>query len=207
MIKVGVMWFPRKKETFKEMERSIGLPFTVYPDGHNFIHETKNEVKYLDGHAGCFRHYYRVLSDLCNSDAEYVAVMSDDVLYAPKWHETAISAMIEGAGFVACYTPEGLRKRNGWGKGIHEIKGGWASSWGGSYLMKREVAKKVLNHPYFINHRDNYDKNQQIDHALPNCINLMGLKQLFLVPSLIDHIGFTSTIGHTHTHREKGAGW
>ena len=201
------MWFPRKRETFKDMQKSIGVPFTVYPDGKEFKHETTAPVKYLGEHAGCFKHYYRVLEDLCKSDAEYVAVMSDDVLYAPKWCETAISAMGEDVGFVACYTPEGLRKRHNWSKGIQEIKGGWASSWGGAYLMKRDVAKKVLNHPYFINHRDNYAKNQQIDHALPNCIHLMGLKQLFLVPSLTDHIGLTSTIGHVHTHREKGAGW
>ena len=207
MIKIGVMWFPRKKETFKQMERSIGVPFTVYPDGKKFIHDTSNEVKQLGEHVGCFKHYYRVLSDLCKSDAEYVAVMSDDVLFADGWIETAISGLKEDVGFVACYVPLGLKQRYKWGNGWHEVKGGWDKTWGGGYLMRKDVAIKILNHPFFINHRDTYKKNQQIDHALPQTVHELGLKQMFYVPSLIDHIGFTSTIGHSHTYREKGAGW
>ena len=206
MIKVGVMWFPRKKETFKEMERSIGLPFTVYPDGHEFKHETKNEVKYLDGHAGCFKHYYRVLSDLCDSDAEYVAVMSDDVLYAPKWANNAISVIDKSVGFVACYVPNEVKRRFRWGNGIHELTGGWDTAYGGGYVFKRETAIKILEHPFMINHRDNYSKNEQIDHCVPEVVYRMGLKQLFIVPSLIKHIGYTSTLGHRHTHRED-VGW
>jgi GR25 family glycosyltransferase involved in LPS biosynthesis len=102
MINIGIMWFPRKRETFKDMQKSIGVPFTVYPDSKEFKHETENPVKYLGEHAGCFKHYYRVLEDLCKSDADYVAVLSDDILFKDDWVNVAISGLKKDVAFVAC---------------------------------------------------------------------------------------------------------
>jgi len=58
-----------------------------------------------------------------------------------------------------------------------------------------------------LNHLENYEANQQIDLAIPESVFQMGLKQMFHVPSLMNHIGHSSTIGHKHTHDNVGAGW
>ena len=205
-VKIGVMWYPRKEETFKQMEQSIGLPFTVYPDYDTFAHNTVNEIKHLGGNVGCFKHYYRVLADICKSEAEYVAVFSDDILFRQDWLNTVVAGLKEDVGFVACYVPNELKRRFRWSQGWYEVKGGWDKTYGGGYVFRRETALKILEHPFIINHRDNYAKNQQIDHAIPEAVHRMGLKQMFYVPSLIKHIGYTSTIGHKHTHRED-VGW
>ncbi len=189
------------------MEESIGHPFTIYPDYDTFKFPTDKEVKFLGGNVGCFKHYYRTLKDLCDSDADIVGCFSDDVLYRKGWLDIAVKRLNKDVGFVSCYVPRGLQERNGWRKGWHELKGGWASSYGGGYLMRKDVALKILEHPFMINHLNNYKANQQVDHALPTVVHKMGLKQMFYVPSLMKHIGFHSTIGHTHTGNEDVLGW
>lgn len=206
-IKIGVMWYPRKVEVFHKMKQSIGVDFTVYPDYETFKHQHES-VKHLGGNVGCFKHYYRVLADLCNSDADYVAVFSDDVEYRLGWVDIALEKLQEdNLGFVSCYVPREIkhrfRLRNGWTK----INKGWAGTYGGGYVFKRDVAQKILEHPFVIKHRDNYKKNQQIDHAIPQAVYEMGLDQWFYVPSLMNHIGYSSTIGHTHHNGNVGAGW
>ena len=207
-IAIGITWYPRKVETFQQMQHSVNHDCTVYPDGVEFIHRTDFNVKMLGGHAGCFKHYYRALFDLCESDADVVGVFSDDVLLAKDWQSKAIQQFNKNPyiGCLALYTPKGmstLAKRNGW----NEIKGGWAKSWGGGYLYKRETAKQILQHPFVLNHLNNYEKNQQIDHAIPEAVHQMGLFQYIHNPSLMQHIGKFSTIGHQHRAIDNALGW
>lgn len=204
-VKIGITWIPRQIETLPQTLGSIGQPVTVYPDGFKLPY--KVPTKSLGDNVGCFKHYYRVLKDLCDSDADYVSIMSDDILFRENWLETALKGFDANTGFVACYVPRGLAKRYKWTKGFYEVKGGWDKTWGGGYIYKRKVALEILKHPFLIDHRDNYAKNQQIDHAIPETVHRMGLKQIFCVPSLINHIGFTSTIGHIHRREDRGAGW
>lgn len=198
------MWYPRTQETLPKMLGSIRHDYTVYPDGVDFPYRFKSKT--LGDNAGCFRHYYRVLEDLCQSNAEYVTVLPDDVVFKRGWLKTALSVFHEKTGFVALYVPNGVKHRFGWKKGWYELKGGWDTAYGGGYIFKRETAIKILEHPFFIEHRDNYEKNQQIDHAVPEVVHRLGLKQMFYLPSLIKHIGKTSTIGHVHTQSED-VGW
>lgn len=208
-ILIGVTHVPRKVET---LVRSIstmpkGVSVALYPDGEHHP-KAKMPIVRLGENVGCFKHWYRVLNDLCRSDADVVGIMPDDVRYHSGIWDTVITKLKEqDTGYVACYLPKGMAARYGWGKGWHECKGGWATSWGGGYLFPIEVARELVNHPYVIKHRDNYAKNQQIDHAIPEAIHRLGLKQWYHYPSLLQHIGFTSTIGHRHTHDENAAGW
>jgi hypothetical protein len=133
--------------------------------------------------------------------------MADDIIFRDNWLETALKGFDSQTGYVACFVPQGVARRYKWKQGFNEVQGGWDKTWGGGYIFRRELALKVLEHPFFINHRDNYAKNQQIDHAVPETIHRMGLKQKFYLPSLINHIGFTSTIGHVHRREDKGVGW
>lgn len=209
-IAIGVTWIPRKVETFQTMQHNVfHTDCTVYPDGYPFPHRTDFTVKELGDNVGCFKHYYRVLEDLCKTDADIVGIFPDDVKLRQGWQNIAerqfnINPYI---GYLALYTPKGMASKFPNTKGWHEIKGGWASSWGGGYMFRREVAKKILKHPYILNHRDNYAKNQQIDHAIPEAIHQMGYLQFFHTPSLIQHIGRFSTIGHVHRKIDDAIGW
>jgi hypothetical protein len=209
MVKIGVMWYPRKKEVIYRSVASIGEhDITVYPDGVKMQKETKYPSIYLGDNVGCFKHYYRVLKDLCESNSEYVAVFSDDVAYRHNWFKTLKPQLDrKDVGFVAGYVPVGLAQRYGWRKGWYELNKGWAGAWGGGYVFRREVALQLLEHPFIINHRDNYKANQQIDHAIPEAMFQMGLKQLYYCPSLMNHIGVHSTIGHSWRQMDKGLGW
>lgn len=205
-VALGVTWIPRKNETLERSLKSIGYDATVYPDGYEL--PLKVPQKTLGDNVGCFKHYYRVLQDLCTTDADIVGIMPDDLVYQENWLQIAVPKLTEGVGFVSCFVPRGVAYLNGWRhKGWYSLNKGWMSSWGGAYLYRKETAKKILEHPYLIDHRDNYKKNQQIDHAIPETVYRMGLKQLFRVPSLTNHIGYTSTIGHTVRVQDIGAGW
>lgn len=187
------------------MAKTIQLPFVVYPDGKEFRLPTDAPVKYLGETKGCFRHWYRVLQDLTEQGTEYVAALEDDIIYSPKWFEVIEEKLsLSETGTVALFTPTGIAKRYGWSDGWHEVNEGWASTWGGSYIMKTEVAKQILESDYLRNHYDNYKLNQQIDHAIPEAVHRLGLKQWLRVPSLVNHIGYTSTIGHRHRPEDEG---
>ena len=208
-IAIGITHVPRKSETLASslVRLPSGTEATIYPDGTHYVRQYV-PVKRLGKRVGCFRHWYRVLADLCETDADAVGIMPDDVNYHSKIWKTVTPKLAEkGTGYVAAFLPIGMAKRYGWGKGWHECKGGWGTSWGGGYLFPMQVARDLLKHPFIIDHRDNYKPNQQIDHAIPEAIHRMGLKQWYHYPSLLQHIGYTSTVGHRHTKDENAAGW
>lgn len=205
---IGVTYYPREVETISAtMQTWSGADFIIYPDGCRFDFETRHPVRLLGNRAGCFRHYYRVLADLyATTDTEYIGVIPDDVVLSDDFAQKCMEGA-NGSGYAAGYTPTGMSKistlvrlGNGW----IPVKGGWGKSYGGCYVYPREVVKRILSHPYIINHRDNYAPNKQIDAAIPELMHRLGLRQVMHVPSLSDHIGATSTIGHKTTIMEKG---
>jgi hypothetical protein len=220
MIHIAMMHVPRDVETLPEAYESVLDKFThtevfISVDGPHDIGtggHTMLVEKYVS-QLGCFKHYARTLRELVNGskDGDIVGVLPDDLVFK---YNIEVQKTIEQAlnpdlvGYCAVYTPRELGRRNKWKNGGWQpVAGGWDSSYGGGYFFRREVAQKVLEHPFFINHRDNYEANQQIDHCIPQVMHELGLKQLFHVPSLSKHIGMTSTIGHVHTEAEDAWGW
>ena len=159
-------------------------------------------VKDTEPKRGCFGNYYFALSEVARSNADVVAVLPDDMVYHTDLF-SEVSKAITGAGYCAAYTPRGCGNRYRMKRGWNEVKGGWATTWGGCYFYPIEVARQVVEHPYIIDHRDNYEPNAQIDHAIPEVMHRMGMRQLWAAPSLCRHIGMTSTIGHKHTLNEE----
>ena len=207
---IGITWIPRGREYFSKSIKTIDHDnVIIYPDGYEFPFPTKYEVRNLGDNIGCFKHYYRVLEDLVNNtDSEVVGIFADDLLYRKGWIQEAIKPLMDSSvGYTVCYVPNGLKIRNGWRDGWNEFDGGWHNVFGGGFLFRKEVAKQILQHPFILNHLANYKQNQQIDLAIPEAMKQIGLKQLFHVPSFINHIGLVSTIGHKHQSWMKGAGW
>lgn len=207
-ISIGITHVPRQSETLGQSLKSFpsGAEYIIYPDG---THAVGGPSKCLGKRVGCFRHWHRVLADLCETDFDAVGIMPDDVIYNMHIWQTITPMLSEiGTGYVATYLPIGMANRYGWRRsGWCLCNKGWASSWGGGYVFPIDVARSLIAHPYIIDHRDNYAANQQIDHAIPEAIHRMGLNQWYRYPSLLKHIGHTSTIGHRHTANEGAAGW
>jgi len=201
---IGITWYPRKGEVFQQMQHSIKFDnCIVYPDGVEFPHRTDFEVRNLGDHKGCFKHYHRVLTDLCETDSDIVGILPDDIIFKDGWLELAHNQFKKNPyiGYLALFTPRGMGNGIKHSMGWNEIKGGWATSWGGGYLYERKTAKKILKHPFILDHLENYEANQQIDHAIPEAVHQMGLFQFIHNPSLLKHIGTHSTIGHTHRRK------
>lgn len=206
---IGVTWVPRPDEVIHTTAFTwSGAKFRIYPDGHHFPFQHEDEVVNLGAQVGCFRHYYRVLKDLfMNTSTPFVGIIPDDMRLMDGAVQSACdAASAKGIGYAAMYTPAGMaamshRLRLGT-QGWYEIKGGWGKSWGGCYVFSRAVAERLIYHPFILSHHATYGKNQQIDHAIPEACHRMGLKQLMHKPSLCEHVGMTSTIGHVHSKRE-----
>jgi hypothetical protein len=209
-VKIGIRYYPRKQETILRSLKTIGnIRPIIYPDGVEYPFPNQYEIRNLGNNVGCFKHYYRTLEDLVKEDADIVGCFSDDIHYRKDWLNTALQGFEKpNVGFVSCYVPRGVAERYSWKRhGFHRLNKGWASTWGGGYLFRKEIAIELLNHPFMIRHRDTYKKNQQIDHCLPEVMRRIKKKQLFHVPSLMTHIGHTSTIGHQHRPEDVGVGW
>lgn len=153
---------------------------------------------------GCFKHYDRCLKAALKTKAKYVAVFPDDMLYSRPWVSTVIEKLEDkSVGYCALFLPQGLGRRLHFAKGWNQTHGGWATSWGGCYVFRADVARKIVKHPFYINHLNNYQANKQIDHCIPEVVHQLGLKQYWLAPSVCEHIGMASTIGHMHTIHEQ----
>lgn len=165
---------------------------------------------------GCFLNYAWALSAATKSGARIVGVLPDDYEYlTPGWPELIEDKVMQSdVGFVAIYLPKGVGHRHGFAEGWNKLEQGWGSSWGTSYIMRREVALEVATDKLFVRHGldclteeekaglVNYEWNKRIDHLIPEIIHRHGLKQYFYAPSIVRHIGKTSTIGHRHTVHE-----
>lgn len=209
---IAIRYFPRKAETIQKSVdnlRKSGYEETliVFADGTApNLKDSNSDIRVLP-HVGCFKNFARAFETVINeTDKKYLAVLSDDIEYRRNFLNFCVNKIDERqTGYCALYTPKGLGLRNKWERnsvGWQEVKGGFYSSWGGGYVFRKEIAKRILESRYFKNHLANYGKNQQIDHCIPECCHRLRLKQYFHSPSLLKHIGYTSTIGHSHTEAE-----
>jgi len=207
---IGITYVTRQRETVRGSVNSLlevsarhGVDLRFYPDGCE-MHPDFIPAYPSGTRLGCFKNFARTLAHLCESTADVVAVLPDDLLHYPECFDRISEGLTtSNVGYCAAYTPKLLGQRERMKRGWNEVKGGYYSSYGGAYFFPIEVARQVIAHPFFINHRDNYAPNQQIDHCIPEVVHQLGYRQLFHGPSLTQHVGLTSTIGHRHTSNER----
>lgn len=208
MVEIGITTTPGR-DTINKSIASLRQFYSgiihIYgePGGYK-INDPGVDLKINKKKLGCFKNFHNALSDLVTYDNDHVLVLADDFIYTKALFKKI--PFHGNYGYYALFTPKGmthppcnLRKR-GWNK----INMGWATSFGGLYLMKTQVAKQIIEHPFYQNHLNNYKKNQQIDHCIPEVCYQLGLDQWYSNPSLANHIGYQSTIGHTHSKETNG---
>lgn len=207
MVEVGIITTPRNtiNKSITSLRASFGGVINVYAEPGKYNIEDKGvNLKINKKQLGCFKNYNNALTDLCKTDKSHVLVLADDFIYTQSMFKKV--PFHGNYGYYALFTPTGMRhppcsiRKRGWNK----INKGWATSFGGLYLMKTEVAREIIKHPFYLNHLNNYEQNQQIDHCIPEVCYRLKLDQWYSNPSLADHIGFDSTIGHIHSKETSG---
>jgi hypothetical protein len=194
-------------ESLRRVGYSGFIPIIAEPNAN---YEAIDGTNYLFNKTtlGCFKNFDRALKYLIkNSDAKYICVLSDDFLYTKDLFKNLSKILHnDNLGYAALFTPEHMRnqpcnvRKFGWNK----VNLGWGTSWGGLYVFKKDTAKEIIKWEFYQNHLENYSLNQQIDHCVPEVCFQMGLDQWYHNPSLADHIGYNSTIGHEHTKLSRG---
>ena len=143
---------------------------------------------------GCFGNWKRALKRLLSrTEARWLLVVQDDAIWSPGAADVLRGEMHARqevpTGFLSPYVtgkdvPEECA--DGW----NECRAGWFF-WGALALcMKRVAAEELLRHPRFVSHQG----TQQVDAVVAASMFDLGLPSFVHVPSLVDHVGETSTL-------------
>ena len=163
---------------------------------------------------GCFRNHHKALTESIASGADVVGVIPDDMLFTNNWQYIVEGKIKENnLGSIALYVPKGLGNRYSFKRGWNTCNKGWAGAWGGCYLFPLKVAKEVVSHPFYLSHLNNelpntdkllnYEWNKRVDHCIPEVLFQLGYDQWYYAPSVCEHVGFNSTIGHRYNDADR----
>lgn len=160
-----------------------------------------------DGRYGGFSNYNRATIGLLEGAEphDHVLALQDDMVpckYARRIAERATADRPDAVHVL--YTaeqniPHDKRGCSGW-VGINP---GW-HGWGGLFVIPAWIGRQMVAHDFWQNHLHNYEPNRQTDACTFETLKLMGVPIFTHVPSLFQHIGTDSTVGHTHNEGAQG---
>lgn len=146
-----------------------------------------------DGRWGAWRNFRRALTTLiamCDH-GDRVCVLLDDCVVRPDILSRLDGMKEEVRTLITIEQdiPHPARDRGGWVLANH----GWGS-WGGLHVFPAAIARAMTMHSFWLSHLD--DPDTPIDAVVFETLRLMGVPVYQHLPSLADHIGETSTLGH-----------
>lgn len=201
---VGVTTAPRKKETLWECLNSIksagwddirifAEPRTKIPTEYAWCARTLRDLS-----LGAFPNWYLALAELVmrNPRVDAYLLVQDDAVFARnsrKYLETTLwpSGCV---GAVSVYCPSHYSKQEQRGF-VLEQRG--AATWGAlAYIFPNRSARHIVGSIEVVNHRHHGrdDGMRNIDNLVGSWCLKMGLEYFVHEPSLVQHIGATSTI-------------
>jgi hypothetical protein len=146
---------------------------------------------------GCFGNWKSALEWLIvHTSTPWVMILQDDAIWSLGSSEMLLVQMRKRqdprTGIISPYTSPAVVKKDfvdGW----NECRAGW-DFWGAlAFCMKRVAAEELLRHPRFMKHA----QPLQVDAVVAASMLDLGRPSFVHVPSLVDHIGNTSTIGRS----------
>lgn len=201
---VGMTTAPRLRPTLEESLASLAAagweqprlfvePETVLPQRFRTLPAT-----WRDDKLGAFPNWYLGLTELFLRQplADVYLMCQDDAIFAVGSRAYLEQNLWPAAevGVVSIYTPSHWSE--GRTPGFHPVRHGWAS-WGAlAYAFSNPSLRALLADPLFIKHRHHgaADGLRNIDSAVGAWCEAAGLPYYIHVPSLVQHIGDTSTI-------------
>lgn len=153
---------------------------------------------------GCFKNFSRALQESLYDG--WIFILQDDARYN-RYIQKYLNEFMNLENEAAYLTPylsthdALLMDKLPQGFHIHD-KGYEECYWGAtiSLLIHSKQAKKLLSHPDW----KAYDKEQKVDCLLCHVMKDLNLDQYFYYPSLVDHFGHHSTLGHRSIPGHKG---
>lgn len=200
---VGVTTSPRKEPTIDICLDSLARagwkrPWLFVDEGTNLAdHQLRLPVTYRQEKAGAWSNFYLAMQELLmrQPDADAYLLVQDDALFydgenvreyldSSLWPDGNIAA-------VSLYCPEPYtRRRSGW----HRYSGKWI--WGAqTFVFPNQAARQfVIDHDVFEHRWAGHLRHAQIDVVIGEWALRNGLNIYYPVPSLVQHIGQTSTL-------------
>lgn len=143
----------------------------------------------------CFKNYDNALSSLIKKNKKYVWVLQDDFVIMPETKTKVAEFILDSSefGYLSINTPFRFPD-------IHCMWWNISALWWGArpanYIMRTDTAIEVQNHPFYINHLENYEDNKQVDACISECMKQLWKTMYYHNPSLSVHIGKESSIEH-----------
>lgn len=200
---VGVTTSPRKEPTIDICLDSLARagwerPRLFVDEGTRLAdHQLALPVTYRQEKVGAWPNFYLALQELLlrQPDADAYLLVQDDAVFCDRENlrEYLESCLWPGENVaaVSLYCPEPYtRRQSGW----HHIGGKWI--WGALALVfPNEAARRfVVDHHVFDHRWSGRRKHAQIDVVVGDWALREGLAVYYPVPSVVQHIGQTSTI-------------
>lgn len=171
-----------------------GSPVVEMDDVYQYFNEKR---------LGCFKNFEQCLKYGINN-AQDIFILQDDARYNRHTAEKIYSILPDDYGYVTPYLSTHDAREFGRKEiGFHEHTKGWYDCFWGctiSLLIKKEVAENLIGHKDW----KNYKRENKVDCIVGHCITELGYKQFYHYPSLVDHMGVHSTLGHVSIADNKG---
>lgn len=147
----------------------------------------------------CFMNHANALEWLTdNAKTKYVILTQEDFVFvynAKKQIEEALDSLqyTQWFGFLNLYTSP-KKKDFLWKRWWQEINFGYWTYWT-CFVMEHSMIKKLIIHPFYINHALTYKANQQVDSTIWYIMKRFNKPTYYHNPSLVKHI-WDSLIWH-----------
>lgn len=171
----------------------------VYAEPESRTEEIDTTIVHRQETLGCWRNWVATAEDLLKGPGDLLMIIQDDTLLSVnafdiQWPDR------DDVGFVSLYTPKHYTKEK---DGLHPVV--TKSLWGAcAMIFERDKLRAILDHPIAKTWKGAGkkvrnpppEKVKNIDTAIGKVCNALGLKMFFHSPSLAQHIGAYSSIGH-----------
>ena len=168
-------------------------PGTVIPDA--VAHDSRARVLMNEKRLGCFSNWKHACRTLLKTSAQWILIVQDDAIWQRGSAHILRQQMKERSGvrtgFISPYlSVQNLKKSfiDGW----NVTDAGWGLFGALAFCMERDAAEDLLKAGRFVKHPG----PKQVDAIVG--LTMLDLRRPCFVhlPSLVDHIGETSTVGH-----------
>jgi len=205
---------PRTKETLTTTLKSLRRahfdePAHIFAEPGSIIAPYDNlNYHWNETTLGGFKNYDNTLKWLRdNTTDELIMVCQDDILVSRRaWYHLhdflkSHTEQLKDTGYISLYLSR-HHKDLGKNKGFNQHYIGWNPCFWGAlcYVFTRHGLEALLDYHAY----QNYGSNQQIDCIICECFTQMGMRMYYHSPSLIDHVGRHSTLGHPPMNDHRG---